>query len=133
MPVGSIEASLRYKMDGEKTVFDYNFHADRPQDVQVLIDDGVTTSGLTYVSDGSPSVETEYSVVINSSRTGGQITVGSAYSSDYDLVVYRFVDYLQEETFEPYEEFNAEAFENVADKATMQMQQIRARIEEQNT
>ena len=133
MPVGLVEAILRYKADGVKTVFDYNFHVDRPQDVQVLIDDGTTTTGLTYTSEEEPTLELEYSVTVNSGRTGGQVKIGSAISSLYTLVVYRFVDYLQEEEFEPYEAFNAEAFENVADKATMQMQQLRARIEEQNT
>ena len=132
MPVGTTEASTTYKLNGTAKIFDFTFHVDDPQDVKVRTDDGQTVTALTYVASGPLLLNEDYAVNVNNNRVGGTITLFSAFTDLIKLTIYREVDYIQDEVFVPYESFKAEDFENVADKATMFMQQLRSRIEEQN-
>lgn len=132
MPVGTTEATLTYKMDGIKKAFDFPFHVDTDSDVRARVDDGTTVTALVFSSEAVIDGSSDYNVSLNSNLVGGILTLGSAFDSGFELTIYREVGYLQSESFVDGEPLNASAYEDFADKSTMQMQQLSARIEEQN-
>jgi hypothetical protein len=102
--------------NGVTTVFFFTFRLLLTTDMQVYVDNTLV----------APS---QYTVSINSNGIGGSVTFTSAPDSGANnVLLYRFVDYLQETHFPNESDFNQVTLEDSVDKLTMETQQLQEQI-----
>lgn len=90
---------------------------------------GVTTGGTvltqcSYTCSGCSSAATHYYVLPKTNASTGTVYFCGTVTADYDIVVSRVVDYLQNTSFRTQSTFLPKSHEAAFDKLTMQVQQI---------
>jgi hypothetical protein len=102
--------------NGVTTVFFFTFRLLRAADLQVYVNGVLLTSS-------------NYTVVINSNGLGGSVTFNVAPAGGVlNVLVYRFVDYLQLTDFPNESDFNQDTLETAVDKLTMECQQLQEEV-----
>lgn len=98
--------------NGVTTVFYFTYALLLPEDMEVYINQTLI----------SPSL---YTVFINTNGLGGSVTFGTPPSAGVNnVLLYRFVDYLQVTHFPNESDFNQVSLEDSVDKLTMECQQL---------
>lgn len=108
--------------------YDFNFkcllrdptEADAREAIKVVISDGTNETSLVYGED--------YSVELNTSGTGGMVTVKDPKDSSWTLVVYREYKINQGSDYRDYNAFPAETVEGDLDKDIMIAQQLQEQL-----
>ena len=109
--------------------YDFNFkcllrdptEADAREAIKVVISDGTNETSLVYGED--------YSVELNTSGTGGMVTVKDPKDSSWTLVVYREYKINQGSDYRDYNAFPAETVEGDLDKDIMIAQQLQEQVD----
>lgn len=98
--------------NGVTTVFYFTYALLLPEDMEVYINQTLISSSL-------------YTVFINTNGLGGSVTFGTPPSAGVNnVLLYRFVDYLQVTHFPNESDFNQVSLEDSVDKLTMECQQL---------
>jgi hypothetical protein len=123
MAVSSETYKNIYTGDGSTTDFDYNFRILQAADLKVIkyTISGGSTETLTLSSD--------YNVYDVGVASGGYISLDTAPSSDYKIIIMRDADYTQETDFVENDPFLADTIEDTLDKLTMLTQQLLEQVD----
>lgn len=102
--------------NGVTTIFYFAYRLLLASDIQVYVNNTIVGTG-------------NYTVAINSNGIGGSVTFNTAPSGgSNNILIYRFVDYLQETHFPNESDFNQISLEDVVDKLTMECQQLQEEV-----
>lgn len=129
MTVQTTTNTIEYAMNGVAVNFAFTYRAliATPEDIKAQVTDTTTdiTTDLIYNDAGSDG----YSVEVDSDGVGGSITVNDARSSDYELLIYRETEIIQESDYNDYNQFPAQTLEVNLDKLTIIDQQQQEEID----
>lgn len=102
--------------NGVTTIFYFAYRLLLASDIQVYVNNTIVGTG-------------NYTVAINSNGIGGSVTFNTAPSGgSNNVLIYRFVDYLQETHFPNESDFNQISLEDAVDKLTMECQQLQEEV-----
>lgn len=123
MTVETTTNKVEYAMDGIITNFSFTFRAlvSSPEDIKAQVYDTVNDVTTDLIKDDAGT--DGYTVDVDDDGVGGSITVNDARTSDYELLIYRETDLLQESDYNDYNQFPAQTLEINLDKLTMIDQQ----------
>lgn len=102
--------------NGVTTIFYFAYRLLLASDIQVYVNNTIVGTG-------------NYTVAINPNGIGGSVTFNTAPSGgSNNVLIYRFVDYLQETHFPNESDFNQISLEDAVDKLTMECQQLQEEV-----
>lgn len=116
MTVPTDQVKQFYNGNGTTIVFYFYFRLILATDLQVYVNNSLISGS-------------NYTVAINSNGIGGTVTFNTAPAAGVNnVLLYRFVDYLQETHFPNESDFNQVSLEDSIDKLTMECQQLQEEV-----
>lgn len=123
MTVSSTQAYVEYSGDGSTTSFTIPFYFLLNSDISVDLADA--SDNVTTLVNG-----TDFTVTGEGESSGGTAVMTTAYSSAYQLIIYRDPPITQETSYSENGKFPAKSHEDALDKLTMIAQEQHGRYEQ---